>query len=115
MCVCTSLYLIPPLPISIAAAAETHLAGVIPYVSSLLNVMPQVFEKFYNLTSLYFSYHLTSEQYISPEPETAYWQCLTANPDRPHKVFCQIGFCNVHIQAPAVFTMGNNGIYRCLV
>lgn len=86
-----------------------------PYVFSLLIVMPQVFERFYKLTSLYFSYHVTSEQNISPEPEMVYWQWLTANPDRPYKVFCQTGFCSIHIQAAAVFTMGRNVTYLCLV
>lgn len=59
MCARTSLYLI--LPISrhcIAAAAETHLA-VIPYVSSLLNVTPQVFQLSFT-TSLLCIFHIMS-------------------------------------------------------
>lgn len=58
--------------------------------------MQVVFKEFYELASLYFSYHVTSEQNTSPEPEMVYWQRLTANPDRPHKVLCQTGFCSVH-------------------
>lgn len=76
----------------------TQFGRLIPYVLFFLIVMPQVFEKFYKLTSFYFSYHVTSEQNISPEPEMVYWQWLTANPDQPYKVFYQTGFC-IHIQA----------------
>lgn len=66
-------------------------------------------------TSLYFSYLVTSEENIPPEPEMVYWQWLTANPDRPYKVFSQTGSCSVHIQAAVVFTMGQNETYLCLV
>lgn len=62
-----------------------------------LIVIPLVSEKFNHPTSLYFSYHVTSEQNISPEPEMVYWQRLTANPDQRYKVFCQTGSCSVHI------------------
>lgn len=94
---------------------KTKSGRVIPYAFSFLIAIAQVFERFYKLTSLYFSYHVTSEQNISPEPEMVYWQGLTANPDQRYKVFCQTGFCSVHIQTAGLFTVGQNVTYLCVV
>lgn len=116
MCVCTSVYLTQLLPFNRHCTKKATKLNFEDY--SLCFLFPDyhctgIWEV---LQAIFFCiFHVTSEQNVSPGPEMVYWQWLTANPDQPFKVFCQTGFCGVHIQAAGLLTMGQNVTYLCLV
>lgn len=108
MCVCTSLYLIPPLPFNrhcTTAATQLNLEQLCVFSLSLLS--GHRYLRCFTSSLLCIFHIMSSVSKTFPQKWKWYtgMQWLTANPDRPYRVFYQTGLCSVHVHAAGVFTM----------